>query len=85
VVHYCVSNITASVPMIASRALSAALLPFLVQIAENSLEEAIQQNPTLAQGVAIYKGYVVKPHLARAVDMPLADLKKKIQELGPEI
>lgn len=82
VVHYCVSNISASVPKIASRALSAALMPYLMKIAELGLEKTILSDTGIANGISLYKGHVVKRNLAEAVGLPLAELKTKIQELN---
>jgi alanine dehydrogenase len=82
ILHYCVSNITAVVPKIASRAFSAALLPFLTQVAEQGLEKAILSNPGLEKGISIYKGFVVKQSLAELCDMPYASLEEKIAELN---
>ncbi len=84
VVHYGVSNITAGVPKIASRALSAALIPFLVKISEMGLAETILNDPVIASGVSIYKGHIVKDFLAEEAGLPLADLSTKIQELASE-
>ncbi len=84
VVHYCVSNITSGVPKIASRALSAALIPYLVRIAESGFEKAILQHPGLAEGISIYKGHVVKNHLAKAAELPMADLTTKIEQLSSD-
>lgn len=82
VVHYCVSNITSGVPQIASRALSAALMPYLIKIAEVGFENALLNYPGITQGLSIYKGHVVKENLAEATGLPLADLKQKIKELS---
>ena len=83
VVHYCVSNITSAVPRIASRALSAAIMPYLLRIAEEGLENAVLNDPYLAKGLAVYKGYVVKKTLAEIANLPVADLKQKIKDLNP--
>lgn len=82
VVHYCVSNITAGVPIAASQALSTALLPLVIQIAENGLEQAILKDQRLAGSIAIYKGHIVKPYLAEVAGLPAANLAEKIQELN---
>ncbi|GAB4335833.1 MAG: alanine dehydrogenase [Calditrichia bacterium] len=83
VVHYCVSNISAGVPRVASEALSAALMPFIREIAETGFEEAILKNPVIKSGIAIYKGHVIKPYLAELSQLPLSDLDQKVAELTP--
>ncbi|GAB4371258.1 MAG: alanine dehydrogenase [Calditrichia bacterium] len=84
VVHYCVSNITSGVPMVASQALSAALLPYIIKICEQGFESAILSDKSLYEGTVIYKGHIVNPYLAKAAKLPLANLEKKIQELTPD-
>jgi len=78
IVHYGVSNITAAVPKIASRAFSAALMPFLVKICELGLEKAISKDPGLANGISIYKGRVVKKSLAELTGLPYSSLKDQL-------
>jgi len=85
VVHYCVSNITATVPKIASRAFSAALMPYLIQVAEQGLEKAVLANPGMGRGISIYKGLVVKKNLAELTGLPYSNLTEKIHELNPKI
>ena len=78
IVHYGVSNITAVVPKIASRAFSAALMPYLVKICEMGFEKAILSDPGLAQGISIYKGKIVKKSLADLTGLPYSNLKDQI-------
>ncbi len=85
IIHYCVSNITAVVPKIASRSFSAALLPYLIEIAEKGFEKATLDNKSLANGISIYKGYVVKESLAESSGLPHANLIDKIRELNPQV
>ncbi len=80
VIHYCVPNISAGVPVAASRALSAALTPYLIRIAEVGFEDALLSDPVLASGLVIYKGFVVKERIAQLCDLPVADLVSKIEE-----
>ncbi len=82
VLHYGVSNITAVVPKIASRAFSAVLLPYITKIAELGLEEAVLADPGLAKGIAIYNGHVVKESLAELSNLPFVNLTEKIRELN---
>ncbi|MFZ0390333.1 MAG: alanine dehydrogenase [Calditrichia bacterium] len=83
VIHFSVSNITSAAPQIASRALSAALMPFLIPVSEHGFEETLLLHPNLAKGITIYKGHVVKKFLAKAAGLTYTDLKQKIQELNP--
>ncbi len=56
VLHYAVSNIPGIVPYTSTLALTNATLPFIVQLVEGGLEEAIKANKGLRKGVSIFKG-----------------------------
>jgi alanine dehydrogenase len=66
VIHYCVKNVPAAVPVTATRALSNALLPHVRRLAGLGLADALKSDPGLARGAAIAEGRVVDPVLARA-------------------
>jgi alanine dehydrogenase len=66
VVHYCVKNVPAAVPVTATRALSNALLPYVREVAGRGLADAINSDAGLGRGVAVAEGRVVDPALARA-------------------
>ena len=56
VLHYGVSNIPGIVPYTSTFALTNATLPFIVQLVEQGLEEAIKVNKGLRKGVSFFKG-----------------------------
>lgn len=66
VVHYCVKNVPAAVPVTSTRALSNALLPPVRRLAGLGLADALKSDPGLARGVAVAEGRVVDPVLAKA-------------------
>ncbi len=66
VIHYCVKNVPASVPVTATRALSNALLPHMRRLAGVGLPDALASDEGLARGVVVAEGRVVDPVLARA-------------------
>jgi alanine dehydrogenase len=66
VIHYCVKNVPAAVPVTSTRALSNALLPYVREVAGRGLADAINADAGLGRGVAIAEGRVVDPVLARA-------------------
>jgi alanine dehydrogenase len=66
VIHYCVKNVPAAVPVTATRALSNALLPHVRRLAGLGLADALKSDPGLASGAAVAEGRVVDPVLARA-------------------
>jgi alanine dehydrogenase len=66
VIHYCVKNVPAAVPITATRALSNALLPYVREVAGRGLADAINSDAGLGRGVVVAEGRVVDPVLARA-------------------
>jgi alanine dehydrogenase len=60
VVHYCVGNMTASVPRTASKALTHANLRYLERIARYGVEEALRGSPALRRGTTMYRGTVTE-------------------------
>ena len=66
VVHYCVKNVPASVPVTATRALSNALLPLVREISGRGLADALNANTGLQKGIAVAEGRILDPKLARS-------------------
>ena len=66
VVHYCVKNVPATVPVTATRALSNAILPFVREISGRGLIDALNADAGLRNGVVAAEGRVVSPPLAQA-------------------
>lgn len=56
VLHYAVPNIPSAVARTAAHALNNALLPFVVQIAEQGLEQAAARSRAIARGIGLYHG-----------------------------
>jgi alanine dehydrogenase len=69
VIHYCVKNVPASVPVTATRALSNALLPYVRKIASRGLIDALNSDPGLVRGAAVVEGRMVNDVLAREYGM----------------
>jgi alanine dehydrogenase len=46
------------------------------------MEQAIIENKSLANGISVFKGYMVKKSLAEATGLPHANLMDKIKELN---
>ena len=70
VVHYCVANIPGAVARTATLALTSVTLPYLVQIADKSLERAASEDPVLAKGLSTLNGELVSEPVAEAHDLP---------------
>ncbi len=69
VIHYCVKNVPASVPITATRALSNALLPIIRRIAGHGLADTLNADVGLQRGMAVAEGRVVDAALARTAGM----------------
>ncbi len=69
VVHYCVPNMTAAVGRTATSALTNAVVPYLLQVADVGMEKAILANPGFANGVCTFKGNCTNASVARIFDL----------------
>ncbi len=74
VIHYCVGNMTASIPRTASRALATASLCYLEEIAGKGLDRALHEDPGLAAGVYLYRGEMVNEMVGAALNIPTKSL-----------
>lgn len=70
IVHYCVANMPGAVPRTATLALNNATLPFILELADQGLKQALLGNPHLMKGLNVYKGNVTHAGVAN-------DLKKE--------
>ncbi len=76
VVHYCVANMPGAVPVTSTAALTAATLPYILEIAAKGPQAALLSNAALARGVLVSEGHVIHPGLAESlgvVAVPLAE------------
>ncbi|WP_419775432.1 alanine dehydrogenase [Ignavigranum ruoffiae] len=75
VIHYTVANVPGAVPQTASQALTNASARFVTMIANQGLEQAIQNSETVALGVNIYQGHLTHEGVAETSQFPYTDLK----------
>jgi alanine dehydrogenase len=66
VTHYCVANMPGAVPITATKALTNATLPYVEQIAEFGLREAVARDGALARGVNVLEGNITYEAVAEA-------------------
>jgi len=64
IVHYCVPNVAAIVPLTASRILTKKILPFIKSLALNGLKDAIVEESGLLPAISIYNGKMTNHFLA---------------------
>ena len=75
VVHYCVPTILSLVARTASHALLNASLPYLYEIGEHGVDEAIRRNASLARGVNVWHGKIVSAQIAEVLGVPVEEMK----------
>jgi alanine dehydrogenase len=75
VTHYCVANMPGAVPITSTKALTNATLPYVEQIAEHGLAEAVALDPALAHGVNVLEGKVTYEAVAEAHGLDYAPLE----------
>lgn len=66
VLHYCVSNMPAAVPITSTFALTNATFPYLLELANKGLERACEEHPAIREGVNTYRGEVTYPGVAES-------------------
>lgn len=76
IIHYCVANMPGAVPRTSTFALTSATLPFVIMLAANGLQQAIQQNAALRRGVNTFNGYLTNREVAQAQNREFKDIVK---------
>jgi alanine dehydrogenase len=69
VTHYCVANMPGAVPVTSTFALTNATLPYVLALADNGVEGAIETVPGLRPGVNVADGKVTHPAVAEGTGM----------------
>ena len=74
IIHYCVPNITSAVSRSSTKVLSNSVAPYLLSIGEAGIEGALKQDVSLARGVYVYDGNIVKKTTAERFGLPYKEL-----------
>jgi alanine dehydrogenase len=82
VTHFCVPNMTASVPRTASRAMSLATVPYLARIVRHGFDAAIRADAGLGLGVQLHKGKAVSEAAAAALAVPVVRIDEIPADAG---
>src|SRR5579872_2282023 len=72
ITHYCVTNMPGAVPITSTYALTNATLPYVIELAERGVEEALESNAGLRMGLNVQDGRIMHPAVAEALDLPAA-------------
>jgi alanine dehydrogenase len=75
VIHYCVPNMPALVSRTASYGLTNAALPYIQNIADNGLSNALLGDDGLGKGVCTYNGYCSNEAIANVFDLEYRKLR----------
>lgn len=68
ITHYCVTNMPGAVPITSTYALTNATLPYVTEVAELGVEEALEQSEALRRGLNVQAGEITHPAVADALD-----------------
>jgi alanine dehydrogenase len=69
VTHYCVANMPGAVPITSTYALTNATLPYVIDLAQRGVGEALHHSPGLAKGLNVQHGEITHPAVAEALGM----------------
>ncbi len=72
VTHYCVTNMPGAVPITSTYALTNATLPYLIELAEVGVEEALERNTSLRSGLNVRNGQITHQAVADALGLTAA-------------
>jgi alanine dehydrogenase len=71
ITHYCVTNMPGAVPITSTYALTNATLPYVIDLAERGVDEALAGNPGLRKGLNVREGEIMHPAVAEALELPV--------------
>ena len=70
IIHYCVANMPGAVARTSAFALNNATMPFVLKLANLGAEEAMRQDPHLANGLNVSDGKIRHQAVAEALELP---------------
>lgn len=73
VIHYCVANMPGAVPRTSTFALNHATLPYVLELANQGVRDALIRNPGLRAGLNVHAGRITHPGVAEALGTPAVD------------
>jgi alanine dehydrogenase len=75
ITHYCVTNMPGAVPITSTYALTNATLPYVIELADKGVEEALEGDPGLRLGLNVRAGEITHPAVAEALAAPLSSMR----------
>jgi alanine dehydrogenase len=70
IAHYCVTNMPGAVPITSTYALTNATLPYVLELAEHGVAEALERDAGLRLGLNVQAGEITHPAVAEALGVP---------------
>jgi alanine dehydrogenase len=70
ITHYCVANMPGAVPITSTYALTNATLPYVIELAERGVAEALESSAELRSGLNVKDGEITHQAVAEALGMP---------------
>jgi alanine dehydrogenase len=67
ITHYCVTNMPGAVPITSTYALTNATLPYVIELAQFGVDEALARNEALRHGLNVRAGEITHPAVAEAL------------------
>jgi len=80
VLHYCVTNMPGAVGRTSTYALCNVTLPWVLELANRGIEEALRQVRPLARAVNVYRGELTNRAVAQALGLPFSPTLEKFQQ-----
>jgi alanine dehydrogenase len=71
IIHYCVTNMPGAVPLTATQALNKATLPYILELANRGIDNALAENKHLANGLNIKNSEVVHDAVKEALSITI--------------
>jgi alanine dehydrogenase len=84
ITHYCVANMPGAVPITSTYALTNATLPYVLSLADNGVEGAIERDPGLRPGVNVAAGKVTHGAVAEGVGADYVPVEEALGFGGSE-
>ncbi len=75
ITHYCVTNMPGAVPITSTYALTNATLPYVIELAELGVQEALAKNAGLRTGLNVQAGEITHPAVAEALGLSVPALR----------
>ena len=80
ILHFCVPNLPAAAARSTSLALTNAVLPYLIEVADAGLEAVLRSHSDLRRGLYLHRGGCTRDSLARSSGLPVVALPGEERE-----